>query len=86
MDKTAAACEIVGKTQIAVLDKTGTITKGIPEVTDIFQIDSIDSKEFLSLAYSLEIKSEHPLSKAIIKKAENENIPLYETNDFEAVS
>ncbi|MBR6647106.1 MAG: heavy metal translocating P-type ATPase [Clostridia bacterium] len=84
--KTAAACEIVGKTQIAVLDKTGTITKGIPEVTDIFQIDSIDSKEFLSLAYSLEIKSEHPLSKAIIKKAENENIPLYETTDFEAVS
>ncbi len=84
--KSAAACEIAGKTQIAVLDKTGTITKGVPEVTDIIPAENIDETEFLKLAYSLEIKSEHPLSKAIIKKAEEENLQTLEVTEFEALS
>ena len=84
--KTAAASEIVGKINFAVLDKTGTITKGEPEVTDIIPCGETSEKSLLENAFSLERKSEHPLSKAIIKKAEEMNIGHFEINDFKAVS
>ena len=76
--KTAFSLEMAGKTQVIALDKTGTITKGEPEVTDI-----IGDKELIGIAYSLEIKSEHPLSKAIVKFGEESGASLIETTDFE---
>ncbi len=76
--KNATSLEMAGKTQIIALDKTGTITKGEPEVTDIIGDDSL-----LQTAYSLEIKSEHPLAKAIVKHGESENISALDTTDFE---
>ncbi len=79
--KTAASLEEAGKVSIVALDKTGTITKGEPEVTDIIPI-SENEADLLSLAYSLEIKSEHPLAKAIIKTAVEKGTRLWETNDF----
>jgi len=84
--KTAAASEIVGKINFAVLDKTGTITKGEPEVTDIIPCGETSDKSLLENAFSLERKSEHPLSKAIIKKAEEMNIGHFEVDDFKAIS
>lgn len=75
--KNATALEMTGKTRIVALDKTGTVTKGEPEVTDIFGDDSL-----LQMAYSLERKSEHPLAKAIVGKAERENIAALDTTDF----
>lgn len=76
--KTAASLEMAGRVQIIALDKTGTITKGEPEVTDI-----IGDETLLQIAYSIEKKSEHPLARAIVKKGEEENIHLLETLDFE---
>ena len=76
--KTATSLEITGKTQIIALDKTGTITKGEPEVTDV-----IGAEDLLAIAHSLESKSEHPIAKAIVKKAKDENITAEETSDFE---
>ncbi len=76
--KTASSLELTGKTEIVALDKTGTITKGEPEVTDI-----IGDEELLKIAYSLELKSEHPLAKAIVKYGENSHISALETSDFE---
>ena len=76
--KTASSLEAAGKTQIVALDKTGTITKGEPEVTDI-----IGSDELLSLAFSLEAKSEHPLARAIVKKADELSLAANETEEFE---
>ncbi len=82
--KTAVSLEEAGKINIAVLDKTGTITKGEPDVTDIIPINC-NENELLKYAYSLEIKSEHPLAKAIIKKAEKLNISAFEVTDFKAL-
>ena len=76
--KTAASLEMAGRTQIVALDKTGTITKGEPEVTDI-----IGDETLLQIAYSLEKKSEHPLAKAIVKSAEEAKITALETTEFE---
>lgn len=76
--KTAASLEMAGRTQIVALDKTGTITKGEPEVTDV-----IGDDELLGVAYSLEAKSEHPLARAIVKKAESEGASLLASTDFE---
>ncbi len=84
--KTAVSLEETGKTNIVALDKTGTITSGEPKVTDIITVDSIDEKYLLSLAYSLERKSEHPLAKAVLLKAEQENISADEVTEFQAVS
>lgn len=84
--KTAVSLEETGKTNIVALDKTGTITSGEPKVTDIITVDGIDEKYLLSLAYSLERKSEHPLAKAVLLKAEQENIPVDEVTEFQAVS
>ncbi len=76
--KNAAALEMAGKVNIVALDKTGTLTKGEPRVTDI-----VGSDNLLSLAYSLEKKSEHPLAKAIVKYGDSEKITVLETSDFE---
>ena len=83
--KTAASLEEAGKTQIAVLDKTGTITKGEPKVTDIIPFE-ITENELLKYAYSIEVKSEHPLAKAIIVKSEEISLNPYEVTDFKAES
>ncbi len=81
--KTAVSLEEAGKTQIVVLDKTGTITEGKPKVTDIIPV-GISENELLQSAYSIEIKSEHPLAKAIVEKAEAINISPLELSNFES--
>lgn len=81
--KTAVSLEETGKTQIVVLDKTGTITEGKPKVTDVIPV-GIPENDLLQLAYSLEIKSEHPLAKAIVEKAETAQIPPLDITDFES--
>ncbi|MDO4487580.1 MAG: heavy metal translocating P-type ATPase [Eubacteriales bacterium] len=81
--KTAASLEQAGRTQIVVLDKTGTVTTGIMKVTDIALADGISEGELLEAAASLEAKSEHPLSKAIISYAAEKGIKTAETEDFE---
>ena len=83
--KTAESLEITGKAQYVVLDKTGTITKGQPQVTDIVAANGTIESELLALAYSLERKSEHPLAKAVIARAEDENISYLEVSDFKAL-
>jgi len=82
MFKTASALEETGKAGIVALDKTGTITKGEPVVTDIIPASGVSSDELLSLALSLEIKSEHPLSKAVVSKAHSLGITSFEVEDF----
>lgn len=73
------------KINTAVFDKTGTITEGIPAVTDIINIDMSES-ELLTYTASAEKSSEHPLGESIVKEAEKRNLKLYETSEFEAVS
>ncbi len=80
--KTAAAIENTGHIQIVALDKTGTITKGEPEVTDVYPLKGFTEKELLTHAYALENLSEHPLAGAIVRKAVNDNYELYEVKDF----
>lgn len=80
--KTSAALEAMAKTDIVVLDKTGTITTGSPSVTDIVAKQGIDENYLLEKAYSLEKKSEHPLAKAVVKYAEERNVKLFDTSDF----
>lgn len=84
--KTAAALEQTGGTNIVALDKTGTITKGEPKVTDIIPNDDISENELLSLAYSIELNSEHPLAKAVIEKAEEVNSNKCEVTEFKALA
>ncbi len=83
--KTASSLEITGRAQYVVLDKTGTITQGTPQVTDIVPADGITENELMVLAYSLERKSEHPLAKAIIKRANDNEIAFEEVDDFKAL-
>ena len=85
MFKTAVSLEETGKIDTVVLDKTGTITSGEPRVTDMIPAEGISEKELLSLAYSLESKSEHPLAKAILHHAEEAKIVLEGVTDFAAV-
>ena len=80
--KTAVSLEEAGKTQIIALDKTGTITSGQPQVTDIYPMDGVEEKDLLSFAYSLECKSEHPLAHAIVEKAKEEKIFAKKITDF----
>ena len=80
--KSGEALESAGKTVIVALDKTGTITSGEPEVTDILPASGITEEELLKKAFSLEMKSEHPLAKAIVKKAEEIALSPVETTDF----
>ena len=84
--KTAESLETTGRTQIVALDKTGTVTNGTPEVTDIIPTEGISENELLKLAYSLEKNSEHPLAKAIVTKAEKDNVEAFEVTDFKAMS
>ena len=83
--KTAQSLEQTGKINTVVLDKTGTITKGEPQVTDIYS-PILSEKDFITLAVSLESLSEHPLALAITQKAEADGIAPKEITDFEAVS
>ena len=83
--KTAAILENAGKVQIVALDKTGTITAGEPTVTDVIPAESITEDELLSMAVSLEAKSEHPLAKAIIRRGEELSMEPAEVTDFEAL-
>lgn len=83
--KTSEALENAGRVQIVVLDKTGTITSGEPVVTDILPAGDETEETLLKKAYSLEKKSEHPLAKAIVKKAEDEKLTAPEAEDFTAL-
>ena len=83
--KTAVSIEETGKVQIVALDKTGTITSGQPEVTDILPAEGFSEEQLLTLAFSLEQKSEHPLAKAVLKKAEERKLHAYEISDFQAL-
>ena len=84
--KTAASLEAAGRTQIIALDKTGTITSGEPVVTDIIPADpSVSDNELLKFAAAVEEKSEHPLARAIIRKAKEEKVEPEEVTDFSAV-
>ena len=84
--KTAASLELAGKVKTVALDKTGTITEGKPVVTDIIPADGFSGHELLSIAFSLEAKSEHPLARAIVKKAEEEKVQASEVSDFKAMA
>ena len=83
--KTASALEQTGKAQIVVLDKTGTLTKGKPQVTDILPASGYDADSLLRLAASLESKSEHPLAAAITRRAGESNVDIDEALGFTAL-
>ena len=83
--KTAVSLEETGKVQIVALDKTGTITSGEPKVTDMIPAEAITEEELLSWAYALERKSEHPLAKAILLKAEEMQLEAKDVSDFAAL-
>lgn len=89
--KTAASLEATGRTQIVALDKTGTITSGEPKVTDIvpdetfFEETGNHAGALLAIAASVEVKSEHPLAKAIMERAKTDEIAVAEVTDFSAV-
>lgn len=83
--KTAAALEETGKAAAVILDKTGTVTKGEPEVTDTIPADGITCEELMKLAYSLEAKSEHPLAKAIVSAAGAMGLRAADVEDFKAL-
>ncbi len=83
--KTAVSLEQTGKTNIVVLDKTGTITEGAPKVTDLVPEQGISEEELLALSLALEAKSEHPLAKAILAEGEKKNMTPANLEDFEAL-
>jgi Cu2+-exporting ATPase len=83
--KTAVSLEETGKAKIVALDKTGTITSGEPEVTDIIAAHDFTEGELLHIAYSLENKSEHPLARAVIRRCEELEIALDEVTEFTAL-
>ena len=83
--KTAASLEAAGRTQIVALDKTGTITEGAPRVTDLLPAEGVSETELLTLAAALEIRSEHPLAKAVLADAEAKAITPPEVTDFAAL-
>ena len=82
--KTAASLEETGRVSVVALDKTGTITIGMPEVTDVLPAEGMDAQTLLRLAHSLERKSEHPLARAVLQYAAAQNIPADEVTDFAA--
>ena len=85
MFKTAVSLEETGKMQIVALDKTGTITSGEPKVTDIIPSAGVTEDTLLKCAYALENKSEHPLARAILEKAKEENAGIEEVTGFQAL-
>ena len=80
--KTAASLEETGRVQVVALDKTGTITKGEPRVTDILPGPGVAEDQLLGLAAALEAKSEHPLARAVMTKAEEDGINVADVADF----
>lgn len=85
MFKTAVSLEETGKMQIVALDKTGTITSGEPKVTDIIPAAGVTEDILLKCAYALENKSEHPLARAILENAKEENAGIEEVTGFQAL-
>ena len=85
MFKTAVSLEETGKMQIVALDKTGTITSGEPKVTDIIPAAGVTEDTLLKCAYALENKSEHPLARAILENAKEENAGIEEVTGFQAL-
>ena len=83
--KTAAALEEAGRTEIIALDKTGTITMGEPRVTDLLPAPGVTEDQLLSLAAALEKKSEHPLARSVMQKAEELGLEPEEAEEFEAL-
>ncbi len=84
--KSAASLETLNGVKTVVLDKTGTITRGKPSVTDIITFDGCDEDKLLTYAYSIERLSEHPLSEAIVNYAESKKAACYEAENFKSVS
>jgi len=82
--RSAEALETAHKTNTVVLDKTGTITQGRPDVIDIKKTENFSEDEVLSFAYSLEVLSEHPLANAVIKRAKEKNLEALKIKDFKA--
>ena len=80
--KTAVSLEEAGKVNIVVLDKTGTITKGEPKVTDLVVAEGVSEAELLETAYALEVKSEHPLADAVVTMAEEKKLKVFDVQDF----
>ena len=83
--KTASSLEAAGKTEIVILDKTGTVTEGRPEVTDIITAEGVSEEALMKTAAALEAKSEHPLAKAVINRAEADGIDYSAAEDFIAL-
>ncbi len=83
--KTAASLEATGKTDFVVLDKTGTVTQGKPQVVKIVPVQGVSEEELLQLACSLENYSEHPLARAITAQAQKQGITPSEVTDFTAL-
>ena len=83
--KNAESMQEAGNSEIVVLDKTGTITRGEPAVTDIFPAEGIDETDLMETAFALEGKSEHPLARAIVRKAEELDLDRYDVADFQAL-
>ena len=83
--KTAVSLEETGKTEIVALDKTGTITRGEPRVTDIVPADGLSDHDLLTLAAALEKRSEHPLARAVMHRADEEKLSIAEVSDFRAL-
>ena len=81
--KTAASLEAAGRTDIVALDKTGTITRGEPAVTDLICAGGVTEQELLALAFALESRSEHPLARAIVRRAREQGLPEQAVTEFE---
>ncbi len=84
--KTSEALENAGKIDIAVMDKTGTITEGKPKVTDMVPADGVSEKELLEKAYALEVKSEHPLALAVVDYGKQKAVKALSLTDFKILS
>ena len=84
--KTAASLEEAGRVDIVALDKTGTITAGEPQVTDVLSADGVSEAELLRAALTLEQKSEHPLARAVLSRAQADGLTADEVTDFQALS
>ena len=84
--KNATALENLGKVNIVALDKTGTVTKGEPSLTDIIPFGDYEKDDLLKIAYSLEKRSEHPLAKAIVDYCEKDDAVAFEIDDFKVIA
>lgn len=83
--KNAESLEKMRQVNLIAFDKTGTITKGNPTIVEIINLSTLDDKKILQIAYSMELKSEHPLAKAVIKKGEGENILKLKLQEFNII-